>query len=79
MKEAMYEKHNIEEHSRNHFCHLKAMSITYFFVCVCVRACGCKGAGFLSASVSLLIQHATRMRHIVCDLSGSTLFFNFIS
>jgi hypothetical protein len=46
-KEAMYVEHNIEEHSRNHCYRLKAMSVTYFFVYVCVRACGCKGAGFL--------------------------------
>jgi hypothetical protein len=29
--------------------------------------------------VALLIQHATRMRHVVCGLSGSAKFFNIIS
>jgi hypothetical protein len=46
-------------------------------VCVCVggwvgarpRACAC-------AYVALLIQYATRRRHIVCVLSGSTTFLD---
>jgi hypothetical protein len=36
------------------------------------RVCAC-------ASVALLIQHATRMRHIICGLSGSTTFIDIIS
>ena len=31
------------------------------------------------ARLVLFIQHANRMRHIVCDLSDSTMFCDFIS
>ena len=54
----------------------------YIFLCVrvCARAsthiqartCAC-------ARVGLLIKYATRRRHIVCVLSGSTRLFNIIS
>ena len=46
---------------RNHFCHGKAICITYF---ECV-------------SVALVIQHAMRMRRLIssCYLAGSTKFF----
>jgi hypothetical protein len=57
-------KRNIERRSRNHCFRGKAISITYS---ECV-------------SVALLIQHAERMRRIViCDMSGSTVFFHIIS
>ena len=62
----------------------------YIFVCVCARscvrvcvcACECPGS-YASACVRVasLIQHATRMRHIVTSFvaSGSTIFFDIIS
>jgi hypothetical protein len=52
----------------------------YIFVCVCVhaclgacvRGCGCvreRAWAYACACAGLLIQHETRMRHIVCVLS----------
>jgi hypothetical protein len=49
-----YLSRNIEARSRNHFCHGKAISITYFCVCVCVCVC-----------VALVIQHVKRMHRII--------------
>ena len=58
---------NAEERSCNN-CSGKAINITYS-VNVCVRVC-----------VTLGIQHAMRMRHIVIrGLSGSAEFFQIIS
>ena len=62
--------------------------ITYFSVCVWVRMCACdfmrvgvnarsRACGFVR--VALFSQHATRIRHIVCGLSGFTTFFDIIS
>jgi hypothetical protein len=50
-------KRNIEARSRNHFCRVKAISITYS---QCV-------------SVSLDIQHAKRVRRMILHLYFSTL------
>jgi hypothetical protein len=77
-------------------CREKAINIRYFSVCVCVRACvrACVGGwvdGWMGACwgacscafacVDLLIQHATRMRHIVLSfvVSDSSILFNIIS
>jgi hypothetical protein len=51
-------------------------------VCVCVRACvRARERGDMHARsclhVALLIQHATRMRHVTS--SGSTIFFDIAS
>jgi hypothetical protein len=55
---------NAEAHSRNHCCRGKAVSITHS---ECVF-------------VTLVIQHAMRMRRIViCGLSGSKIFVHIIS
>ena len=59
-------------------------------VCVCVCVCGGVGVGVGVgvgarvracdfACVALLTQYASRMRHIACDVSGSTLFSDIIS
>jgi len=57
-------KRKIEARSHNHFCHGKAISITYS---ECV-------------SVAFVVQHAKRVRHIViCGLSGAIIFVHIIS
>ena len=69
----MYVYRNIKVRLRNHCCRGKAISITCVCVCVCVcvgvgaraQACGC-------AHIGLFIQYATRKRHVVCLLCGST-------
>ena len=49
----------------------------YVFLCVCACA---RVDECLCMRVALLIQHATRMRHVViCFPSGFTTFFDFIS
>jgi hypothetical protein len=50
----------------------------------CVRECVCVWGGARAracafARVALLIRHEKGIRHIVCDLSGSTTFFDIIS
>ena len=52
------------------------------FVCVCV--CMCVGVGIRARTcacerVALLIQYATRRRHIACGIFGSDIFFDVIS
>jgi hypothetical protein len=57
----------------------------YFLVCVCVRALGSRVRGRVHARtmhVALLIQHETRMRHIVTSFVAPTSpqkFFDIIS
>jgi hypothetical protein len=53
----------------------------YILVCECVRACACERVGARARGrVTLLIHHATRMRHITTSFvaSGSTIFFDRI-
>jgi hypothetical protein len=55
---------------QNHCYCGKAVSVTYWSVCACfrVRACGYAGAWACAWSyvhIGVLIQHATRMRHVV--------------
>jgi hypothetical protein len=73
----------------NHCCREKAISITYC-VCVCTRsrACG-RACGHPAAwacpcayvHVAVLIQHATRTRHIVTSFVAprSSLYFSTLS
>ena len=54
----------------------------YVFVCVCVllRACGCPGAWACSRAwmhLALLIQHASRMRHILKSFVAPSSWPNF--
>ena len=48
-------------------------------VCVSVWAWVHVSGRVFSAHIALLIQHATRIRHIVCGPSGSTIFFNIMN
>ena len=64
----MYVYRNNEGSSRNHCCREKATSIIYFCVCVCVWT-----------RVALQIQRATRHHITSSSLSGSNIFFDFIS
>jgi hypothetical protein len=51
--------------------------------CVRVRACACValyvgvGAGVCLRACRLITHYATRRRHIVCVLSGFTIFFRY--
>jgi predicted GNAT superfamily acetyltransferase len=54
-----------------------------FSLCVLVRVCvgnRARGRMHVRARVALLTQNARRMRYIViCDLSGSAIFFDIIT
>ena len=64
---------------RHYCCRAKAINITFVCVCVCVclvraHACVCPGAWACACCclhVALLIQHATRMVHIVTSVVAS--------
>jgi hypothetical protein len=63
------DKHNVntKARSRNHICRGKATSITY-----CERERDSVFVWVVAwARVALLMQHATRMRHIVLSLAAS--------
>jgi hypothetical protein len=70
-RQAMHVKRNIEARPQIHWWPKKAISLTYFCVCVCVwvRMCDC----------SLTNPHATRGHITICGLSGSTSFVDIIS
>ena len=55
----------------------EVLHISCVRVCVRVGECLRVGVG-APARVSLLSQHATRMRHIVSGLSGSTFFAHYL-
>ena len=77
---------------QDRYCNTEAISITYLCVCVCVfararigedmrvRGSVCVAARARAwARVILLVKHATRSRHIVCGLSGSTTYLDITS
>jgi hypothetical protein len=66
----------------------KAVIITYWCVCVhacaCVRTCGCMAEWACACAhvhIAFLIQHATRMRHVVMSFVAplSPLYFSTLS
>jgi hypothetical protein len=64
-RQAMYVYRNTEARTRSHPCCGKALgSLLRICLCVCVGLPGRVGV-CMRARVALLIQHATRMRHIV--------------
>jgi hypothetical protein len=71
----MYVKRNIEVRSRNHCCRGKGCLCAWVRAYVGARA---RRRVHTRARVPLLIQHATRMRHIACGLSGSTIFRHYL-
>ena len=75
-----------EARSRNHCCCGKAISITYWPVCACmrvracVRACGRPSAwacAWAYVHTALLIQHAKSMRHILASFVAPRFPLNF--
>jgi hypothetical protein len=89
-RQAIYVQRNSVARSWNHCCLGKAISITYFSVCVCelarVSACVCVRVGVGTrardcafALVALLIRQAKCILHIVCGFSVSTIFIYIIS
>jgi hypothetical protein len=84
----MYVQRNTVARSRNHFAVEKQL-VLYIGVCVhagvCVRACGYPDAWTCACAyvhITLLIQHATRMRHVVTSFMARlvfTVFFDVIS
>jgi hypothetical protein len=82
----MYVQCNIEMRSRNHFCCGNIISITYWSVCACLRVLACvhvvTGArACVNVHVALLIQHATRSRHVMESFVAprSPLYFSTLS
>ena len=66
----MYVFRNIEGPSRI-IVAVKKQYVTYWFECACVRPCGHRSAwacACIYVRIALIIQHATRMRHIVTSL-----------
>ena len=77
----MYVKRNIEAHLRNHCCRGKAENITYFCVCVCVRALE-RGSVCIRVRVCSLAYPARKARppyFIICGLSGFNIFLDIFS
>ena len=59
-RQAMYIQYSIEAHSRNHYCHVKAIGIAYFCVRTQVSACvWVQGAG--------VCFHACSLMHPACN------------
>jgi hypothetical protein len=67
MEDRITYNRNIEARSRNHCCRGKSLSIKYSGACVCV----------CSLSDPACKVHVTYYI-VICDLSGSTIFFHII-
>jgi hypothetical protein len=66
-RQSMYVQSNIEGLSRIIVAVEKPVSITYLTLCMRVPTCGCPGQWACECAcvqIVLLIQHATRVRHI---------------
>jgi hypothetical protein len=86
-RHTIYVYRNIEARSRNCCCCGKAKSIVYWYVCVCVCVYACMwvpgrvDVSMHTVHIALLIQHATRMRHIVTSFVAprSAPYFSTLS
>jgi hypothetical protein len=67
----MYVQRNIGGRSRTIFAVESNKYYIFLYLCVCARE-------EMQTRVDLLIHYAKRRRHIVCVLSGSTIFFDII-
>jgi hypothetical protein len=77
-----FQNKHLQVSVRNHCCRRKAISITHLCVCAYARIgfdVGARARACPFARVTLIIPHATRMRSIVCGLTGSTQLFDTIS
>ena len=72
--------YNVTHYYHYHYCRGKAISITSLRMYACSRSCVCPGAWASARAcvhVALLIQHATRMRHIVTSFVAAQSPPNF--